>query len=78
MELFIAGIAAKYPIVLTILSIMGMARLILKPLMTFLNEMVVVTETTKDNEILEKVEKSKAYKGVLFVLDYAFSLKIKK
>ena len=78
MELFIAGFAAKYPIILTILSIMGMARLILKPLMTFLHEMVVVTETTKDNEILDKVEASKIYKGLLFVLDYAFSLKLKK
>tara|TARA_R110002167_G_C12491385_1_gene635443 strand:+ start:269 stop:505 length:237 start_codon:yes stop_codon:yes gene_type:complete len=78
MELLIIGMVEKYPIIMTILSVMGMARLILKPLMTFLHEMVVVTESTKDNEILDKVEASKIYKGLLFVLDYAFSLKLKK
>lgn len=78
MELVIAGLAAKYPILLTIAAIMGMARLILKPLMTFLHEMVVVTETKRDDEILAKVETSAVYKGLLFVLDWVFSLKLAK
>lgn len=78
MELVIAGLAAKYPILLTIAAIMGMARLILKPLMTFLHSVVIVTDTQRDDELLNKVESSAVYKGVLFALDWVFSLKLKK
>lgn len=75
---FITSAAEKYPVILAIAAAMGMARMVLKPLMTFLHEFVLITETKKDDEILSKVETSKAYKTFLFVLDYVFSLKLKK
>lgn len=78
MELFIAGFVAEYPIMFTIASIMGMVRLVIKPLMTILHSLAEATETTRDEEILKKIEENKAFKGFLFVLDYVFSLKLKK
>lgn len=78
MELVIIGMAEKYPIILTIVAIMGMARVILKPLMTFLHAVAEATETTKDNEYLAKAESSAIYKGLHWVLDFAFSLKLPK
>lgn len=73
---FIKDMADKYPVVLSIISVMGMARLFLKPVMTFLHEIVLITPSKKDNELLKKAEESKASKSLKFVLDYLFSLKI--
>lgn len=78
MELLILEIAQKYPIILSIAAFMGMARMILKPLMTFLHEVVLVTPSPKDDEILKKVEESRIYKGIIWFLDYVVSLKLKK
>jgi hypothetical protein len=78
MELLIIGLAEKYPIILTIASIIGMARLILKPLMTFAHSLVAVTPTERDNELLKRAEESAIYKGLVWVLDFVFSLKLKK
>ena len=70
------GLAQKYPIILTIVSIMGMARVILKPLMTLLHTVVKETETTKDDTFLASLEESAVYKGIVWLLDYAISLKL--
>ena len=75
---FLQGLIEKYPVAMTIISIMGMARLIIKPTMVYLHEVVLVTETKKDDEMLAKVEGSKAYKAILFVLDWFTSIKVKK
>ncbi len=78
MELFIKGLALEYPIIFTIAAIIGMVRLVVKPLMVMLHSVAEVTETTRDEEILRKIEENKIYKGFLFVMDYVFSLKLKK
>ncbi len=75
---FLQGLIEKYPVAMTIISIMGMARLIIKPTMVYLHEVVLVTETKKDDEMLAKVEGSKVYKAILFVLDWFTSIKVKK
>lgn len=75
---FIAGMAAKQPILLSVLAGIGIARLIFKPLFTFLQSVVDATPTMKDNEFLAKVMESKVYKGLAFVLDYVGSIKIPK
>lgn len=78
MELFISGLVLEYPILLSIAAIIGMVRLVVKPLMVILHSLAEATETTRDEEILKKIEENKIYKGFLFVLDYVFSLKLKK
>ena len=75
---FIANYASKHEIVFTILSAIGMLRLLLKPLMVFLHKIVDITPSDKDNLILQKFEGSKWFKYVEFLVDYLFSLKIRK
>jgi len=78
MELFIAGLAAKYPLIFTIASIMGIARMVIKPLIVAAHTYVLSTDDGgKDDAYLVKIEQNKIFKGVLFVLDYVFSLKLK-
>lgn len=74
----IAPLLVKYPIIHQVILYVGITRLIVKPLMTFLGEIVVVTPSMKDNELLASILDSKIYKGVLYVFDYLGSIKIKK
>lgn len=73
---FIIGLANQYPIVASALMVISVLRLINKPLFIFLNAVVNATPTPKDNEILVKVETSKAYQYVSFLLDYFASVKL--
>lgn len=72
----IAQLAEKAPWVYQVIFIIGMVRLIMKPLMTFLQEVVNLTPSTKDNEFLDTVLSSKIYKAVAWFLDYIVSLKL--
>ena len=73
---FIMELAGRFPIILSILSVIGAIRLINKPLFAFLRAFVSSTSTLKDDELLDKVEQSKVYKGISFVLDWLFSVKL--
>ena len=71
------GLSVKYPLIVTIFAVMGVARTLFKPLMTFAHAYVMATPSTSDNEKLAKFEASKAYKVLQFLMDYIFSIKIK-
>lgn len=72
----VALLSSKYPILLGIFAAMGLARAIFKPLFTFLHSIADASPSQKDNQILEYVEGSKAYKAVQFVLDLFASVKL--
>lgn len=78
MEELILALATKYPVLVTVLTVIGTLRLVMKPLFSFLHEYVLITETKKDDELLAKVEGSKYFKWVMYVLDYLASVKVKK
>lgn len=73
---FALDFISKYPIVGVIFMYMGMSRSIFKLLFTFLQGVVDATPSTKDNEMLKKLQESKFYKGLAFVLDYLASIKL--
>ncbi len=80
---FLGPIAEQYlgklpATVLQVLVLIGALRLVVKPLMVALTAFAKETETPKDDEVLAKIETSKAYKLLLFVLDWLASIKIKK
>jgi hypothetical protein len=77
LSVIIIELVSKYPVLGSIVAVMGSARLILKPLMVFLKEAVLATPSDKDDLVLNKVEASKIYKALVFLLDYLFSLKLK-
>lgn len=67
--------ALQYPVIASILMVIGTLRLIMKPLMTFLNELVIIIPGDTDNQILSSVENSKWFKGLMYVLDWFASIK---
>lgn len=73
---FLIEFALQYPVIASALMIMQVLRLINKPLFAFLNAVVLATPTPKDDEILVKVETSKAYTYFVFLLDYFASVKL--
>ena len=58
--------------------VIGGFRMILKPLVVGIEAFIKESESKKDDEILEKVKSNVFYKALIFLVDYAFSIKIKK
>jgi hypothetical protein len=69
-------LSVQAPWALQVIVVMGMFRLILKPIMVALKAIVDVTPSPKDNELLAQAEGSKAYAILCFVLDYVASIKL--
>lgn len=62
-----------------IISIIGSLRLINKPLFEFLRAITKFTYwTDRDDKLLSKIETSKIYKTIVFILDWLTSIKLKK
>lgn len=60
------------------ISYIGLLRLFIKPLMSLFLHITQLTETKKDDELYNKVERSWWYNSIVFVLDWMTSLKIKR
>ena len=73
----VSWIVNKYPVAVSILAVLGVIRLAIKPIMTAIGEIVLITPTDKDDKLFEKVKQSKSFKAILYVLDYLTSIKIK-
>ena len=71
-------LAYNYPIVITVLSIIGALRIIMKPLFSILHQAVDFTPSNKDNVLLAKIEESKIFKAFIYFLDLFASIKLKK
>ena len=73
----ISDLAAKYPVIATIFMVIGFLRVIFKPIFAFAKAIAEATSwTDKDNQIIEKAEKSKVYSTISFVLDFFASIKL--
>jgi hypothetical protein len=72
----ITALVQKAPWVTAILTVIGVLRLILKPLFSFLHSVVKATPTEKDDQLLAKVEGSTALKWVTYGLDWLCSIKV--
>lgn len=67
----------KFPVIATILVIVGGLRLLFKPTFALLQQIADFTYwTDADNKALAKVQASKVMKTILFVLDWFASIKI--
>jgi hypothetical protein len=72
---FITGLASKYPVMLTVVGVMGTCRLLFKPTLELVRSVVKATPTLKDDAALESAEKSMAAKIVAGFFNYVFSIK---
>lgn len=66
----------QFPVAASILMVLGIARVVNKPLFALAKAFVAKTETTKDDEFLVEVETSKFYKALCFILDWTVSIKL--
>lgn len=67
-------------VVVQVIAWVGSARLLLKPLqplMLAIEEIIVKSETKKDDELLAKLKASKAVRIVKYLADYLLSIKLK-
>lgn len=76
LTIILTALIAKYPVLSSIVGVVGVLRLIFKPLFVFFHSFVLATPSTKDNEILSRVESSKAYSMLVFLVDYLSSIKL--
>jgi hypothetical protein len=72
----ILSLVQKWPVVSTVLMVVGVLRFINKPLFSFLRTFVLATPSKKDDQILDKVESSKVYKTICYILDWFGSIKL--
>ena len=78
LSVLILGFAQQYPIIASIVFVIGLARVVNKPLFAIAHAVVAETPSKTDDQVLEAVEKSAIYKAISFVLDYVGSIKIPK
>lgn len=75
---FLLMLAAKYPIILTIVSVIGVLRVIFKPLMMIIETIVAATPSKKDDEKFNKFKSSSTYAFIVKFLDFFASIKLPK
>lgn len=75
---FLQSMTENYPVLFAIFAILGSFRSIFKPLFSMAHAYVESTESDSDDKALAKFEASKAYKILSFLVDYIFSVKLKK
>jgi hypothetical protein len=68
----------KYPFIAGILSVLGLVRLLMKPIMTVIDTYVAWTPSESDNLFWKSFQDSKIFKGFCFIIDWLFSVKLVK
>jgi len=78
MELILAQLSESAPWLVKVIFYVGLARLIMKPIMSAAAEIVKLTPSQKDDAFLAKMLDNKIYKAISFGLDYIASIKLPK
>lgn len=68
----------QYPWFAAFLSVVGILRLVFKPLCALISAIVEATPTQVDNEFWEDLQESKLWKFLIWLLDYLASIKLPK
>ena len=71
----VSQLAVQYPWIATFFMVVGVIRLVVKPLMELVKSVAAATPSPNDDAVVAKVEANKFYKGFLFVIDWLFSVK---
>lgn len=67
---------SQYPFVATTLMVLGVFRLVFKPVMTFLGIYVWITPWKGDDRYLQRVKSSLTYAVIVYALDWFCSIKL--
>jgi hypothetical protein len=72
---FVVQLVAKYTWVATVLLVIGIIRVCMKPVMMLVEAVIAATPSTSDDEALAKFEAGPVYKWILWGLDWLGSFK---
>lgn len=72
----IVELMSKYPVAASVLAVIGVLRVINKPIFAIAHAIVEATPSKSDDDALAAVEASAFYKGLVFVLDWFASVKV--
>ena len=75
MQETVAQLMVQFPWIATIFMVIGVIRVVVKPLMELAKSVAASTPSAKDDAAVASLESNKIYKTVLFVIDWIFSLK---
>lgn len=73
---FVEPLVVKYPVLATVLMLIGILRAIFKPIVTYLENRAAATPDTADDEKIKAVEASGWYRALAWVLDFGASIKV--
>jgi hypothetical protein len=80
LEPVVAALMGKYGSVFQILAnfalMMGTVRTLTKPIWAWVEKRIKETNSLKDDALLEKLESSRAFRVMTFILDYTLSVKL--
>lgn len=75
---FLIPFIEKYPVLSSIVFIIGAMRVVFKPIMSAIQAYVEYTPNTNDNEMLKKIMDSYIYQKLVWLIDYVGSIKLPK
>jgi len=75
---WIVQLATQYPKIAIVIAVIGALRLLVKPVVATAHSIANALGKPKDDEWITKVENSKTYQTVLFVLDWIASIKFRR
>jgi len=76
MEQVLIDLVTKFPVLASIVAVIGILRIVVKPVMSAARSIVDATPSQKDNEFLDKLEGHKIYKAFIYVVDWFSSIKL--
>ena len=74
----VGDLMVKYPAFSKFAMVLGMVRLFMKPVCSFVSAVVEITPSKKDDDFWKKVKESKPFKWSMYCLDWFTSIKVKK
>lgn len=72
------GLAGGWGVAVQVLLVVGVLRVVVKPVMAIAQSVVSLTPSQKDDELVQKILDSKVYKALVFTLDWLASIKLPK
>lgn len=69
---------AKFPVMSTVMVVVLVLRAVMQPLSDLVHAYVKATPSPKDDASVEKIEASKAYKAVMYVVQWLSGVKLPK
>lgn len=75
---FAVGLMGTHPAFATVLMIVGLFRVLFKPLIAMVDAYVNYTENKTDDKMFKDFLASPFYSTIVFILDYLASIKLKK